>query len=48
MVESESVDQFKTKVMGIVNQLRINGGKELTDQRVVEYVLRVYSRNLKW
>ena len=25
--------------MGIVNQLRINGEKELTDQRVVEKVL---------
>ena len=40
MVESESVDQFMTKVMGIVNQLRINGEKELTNQRVVEKVLR--------
>ena len=29
-----------TKVMGIVNQLRINGENELTDQRVVEKVLR--------
>ena len=29
-----------TKVMGIVNQLRINGEKELTDQRVVEKFLR--------
>ena len=40
MVELESVDQFMTKVMGVVNQLRINGEKELTDQRVVEKVLR--------
>jgi hypothetical protein len=40
MSESESVDQFMTKVMGIINQLRINGEKELTDQRVVEKVLR--------
>ena len=40
MNESENVDQFMTKVMGIVNQLRINGEKELTDQRVVEKVLR--------
>ena len=30
MIESESVDQFMTKVMGIVNQLRING--ENTDK----------------
>ena len=29
-----------TKAMGIINQLRINGEKELTDQRVVEKVLR--------
>ena len=29
-----------TKVMGIMNQLRINGEKELTDQRVVEKFLR--------
>ena len=28
MIELESVDQFMTKVMGIVNQLRINGEKE--------------------
>ena len=40
MIESESVDQFMTKVMGIVNQLRINGENELTHQRVVEKVLR--------
>jgi hypothetical protein len=40
MSESESVDQFMTKVMGIMNRLRINGEKELTDQRVVEKVLR--------
>jgi hypothetical protein len=40
MSESESVDQFMTKVMGIMNQLRINGKNDLTDQRVVEKVLR--------
>ena len=40
MIEIESVDQFMTKVMGIVNQLRVNGEKELTNQRVVEKVLR--------
>jgi Tfp pilus assembly protein PilO len=39
MSESESVDQYMTKVMGIVNQLRINGEK-MEDQRVVEKVLR--------
>jgi hypothetical protein len=36
MSESESVDQFMTKVMGIMNQLRINGDKEIRDGRVVE------------
>jgi hypothetical protein len=40
MSESESVDQFMTKVMGIITRLRINAEKELTDQRVVEKVLR--------
>ena len=29
-----------TKFMGIVNQLRNDGEKELTDQRVIEKVLR--------
>jgi hypothetical protein len=29
-----------TKFMGIMNRLRINGEKELTDQRVFEKVLR--------
>jgi hypothetical protein len=40
MSESETVDQFMTKVMGIINRLRTNGEKELTNQRVVEKVLR--------
>jgi hypothetical protein len=39
MNELESVDQCMTKVMGIVNQLRING-EELAYQRVVEKVFR--------
>lgn len=39
MSESKSVDLFMTKFMGIMNQLRINDEKELTDQRVVEKVL---------
>jgi hypothetical protein len=45
MSESESVDQFMTKVMGIMNRLRINDKKELTDQRVVEKVLRSLPQN---
>ena len=40
MVESGSVHQFMTKFISIVNQLTINGEKELIDQRVVEKVLR--------
>jgi hypothetical protein len=39
MKESDSVDSFMTKVMGIVNQLNIYGEK-IGDQRVVERVLR--------
>ena len=36
---SETVDQYMTRVMGIVNLLRTNA-EELDDQRVVEKVLR--------
>jgi hypothetical protein len=39
MTESESVDQFMTRVMGIVNQIRLTG-EAITDQRIVEKVLR--------
>jgi len=39
MTDSETIDQFMTKVMGVVNQLRMNG-EELNDQRIVEKVLR--------
>ena len=39
MTESETVDQFMTKVMGVVNQLWMNG-EELEDQRIVEKILR--------
>ena len=39
MTESKTIDQFMTKVMGVVNQLRMNG-EELDDQRIVEKVLR--------
>lgn len=39
MIDSESIDQFMTKFMRIVNQLRINGEK-IEDQIVVEKVLR--------
>ena len=39
MTNSETIDQFMTKVMGVVNQLRMNG-EELDDQIIVEKVLR--------
>jgi hypothetical protein len=43
MKESDSVDQFMTQVMNIVNQLRMNG-EELLDQKVVEKVLRTFPK----
>jgi hypothetical protein len=39
MTESENVDQFMTRVVGIVNQIRLTG-EASTDQRIVEKVLR--------
>jgi hypothetical protein len=39
MKESESLDQYMTHVMNIVNQLRIND-EEILHQRVVDKVLR--------
>ena len=39
MTESETVDQFMTRVMGIVNQIRLIG-ETITDQRIVEKILR--------
>jgi hypothetical protein len=36
-----------TRVMGIVNQIRLTG-EEIEDQRIVEKVLEVFPRNLKW
>jgi len=39
MTDSETIEQFMTKVMGVVNQLRMNG-EELEDQIIVEKVLR--------
>jgi hypothetical protein len=38
MTESETVDQFMTRVMGIVNQIRLIG-ETITDQRIVEKIL---------
>jgi hypothetical protein len=39
MTESETVDQFMTRVMGIVNQIRLIG-ETITDQQIVEKILR--------
>jgi hypothetical protein len=39
MTESENVDQFMTRVMGIVNQIRLTG-EAIPDQCIVEKVLR--------
>jgi hypothetical protein len=39
MTESENVDQFMTRVMGFVNQIRLTG-ETITDQRIVEKILR--------
>jgi hypothetical protein len=40
MTELENVDQFMTRVMGIVNQIRLTG-EQIEDQRIVEKVLRI-------
>jgi len=39
MKEEENIHQFMTRVMGVVNQLRIHGEK-IEDQKIVEKVLR--------
>ena len=45
MTESETVDQFMTKFMGVVNQLRMNG-EEIEDQRIVEKVIRCFPKKI--
>ena len=39
MKDSESVDSFYTKVVGLINQLKSHG-ESIEDQRVVEIILR--------
>jgi hypothetical protein len=39
MTKSENIDQFMTRVMGIVNQIRLTG-EAILDQRIVEKVLK--------
>jgi hypothetical protein len=38
MTESENVDQFMTRVIGIMNRIRLTG-ETITDQRIVEKIL---------
>jgi hypothetical protein len=45
MTESENVDQFMTRVMGIVNQIRLTG-EAIPDQRIVEKVIEKVLRSL--
>jgi transposase InsO family protein len=46
MTESENVDQFMTRVMGIVNQIRLTG-EAITDQHIVEKFLRSLPRKFE-
>jgi hypothetical protein len=46
MTESETVDQFMTRVMGIVNQIQLIG-ETITDQRIVEKILRSLPRKFE-
>jgi hypothetical protein len=46
MTESETVDQFMTRVMGIVNHIRLIG-ETITDQRIVEKILRSLPRKFE-
>jgi hypothetical protein len=46
MTESENVDQFMTRVMGIVNQIRPTV-ETITDQRIVEKILRILPKKFE-
>jgi hypothetical protein len=46
MTESENVDQFMTRVMGIMNQIRLTG-ETITDQCIVEKILRSLSKKFE-
>ena len=46
MTESENVDQFMTKVMGIVNHIRLIG-EDIPDQRIIEKVLRILPKKFE-
>jgi len=36
MKEAENIDQFMTRVIGVVNQIKIQGNK-IEDQKIVEF-----------
>ena len=40
MNDSENVDSFYTKVVGLINQLKYHG-EDIEDQRVVEKIIRI-------
>ena len=45
MTESENVDKFMTRVMGILSQIRLTG-EDIPDQRIVEKVLKSLPKKL--
>ena len=46
MKDSENVDAFYTRVVGLINQLKSHG-EPISDQRVVEKILRSLPPNFK-
>ena len=46
MKDSENVDTFYTRVVGLINQLKSHG-EPISDQRVVEKLLEVFPQDLK-
>jgi hypothetical protein len=46
MIKSENVDQFMTRVMGIVNQIRLTG-EAIPDQCIVKKVLKILPKKFK-
>ena len=46
MTESKNVDQFMTRVMGIINQIKLTG-EAIPDQHIVEKVLKSLPKKFK-
>ena len=46
MKDSENVDTFYTRVVGLINQLKSHG-EAIEDRRVVEKILKVFPQDLK-